>query len=483
MNIVTLLETLVNSLLDAEDKFFSDPRDLHTLESSVRTATNDFARNWMGGILSQTDQIIRDLDWRKEHYNIQRRDRRSLISSMGEVNFDCTYYLSRDHRKSYTYLLEDAVGIDRQERFTEDAEAAILTEAAKTSYREATKVIPMDSEISVTTVENKVHQIAEEIPLERSEEPKKKLPYLFIEADEDHVAEQHGRWYPKQANGSFLCRLIYIYEYRKESDTEKGRWELVNKFYFGGLYQGSDGIERLWKIVARFIDDRYVTDEMMQIYLSGDGASWIKSGTEWIHKALYCADKFHLFKYINSAAGQMLDEKDLVKEELYKLLFSKNRDGFARYTAQMYESAERKDHIERLQTYVLDNWEAVMRTLHSRIIYGCSAEGHVSHILSDRLSSRPMGWSQTGADRMSKLRIYVKNHGQEKIIDLVKYSRELRQNRRTEPEDIKIPYFTQRQVRTEHYQQSRSYIDRLQARIPGRTSKKSIAIMGHLWDL
>ena len=73
MNIVTLLETLVNSLWDAEDKFFSNPRDLHTLENSVRTATNDFARNWMGGILSQTDQIIRDLDWRKEHYNIQRR--------------------------------------------------------------------------------------------------------------------------------------------------------------------------------------------------------------------------------------------------------------------------------------------------------------------------------------------------------------------------------------------------------------------------
>lgn len=26
-------------------------------------------------------------------------------------------------------------------------------------------------------------------------------------------------------------------------------------------------------------------------------------------------------------------------------------------------------------------------------VIGCSAEGHVSHVLSSRMSSRPMGWS------------------------------------------------------------------------------------------
>lgn len=26
-------------------------------------------------------------------------------------------------------------------------------------------------------------------------------------------------------------------------------------------------------------------------------------------------------------------------------------------------------------------------------LHGCSAEGHISHIYSDRMSSRPMGWS------------------------------------------------------------------------------------------
>ena len=35
-----------------------------------------------------------------------------------------------------------------------------------------------------------------------------------------------------------------------------------------------------------------------------------------------------------------------------------------------------------------------------------------------------MGWSETGSDRMCKLRCFIRNYGQEKVIDLVKYRRE-----------------------------------------------------------
>lgn len=42
---------------------------------------------------------------------------------------------------------------------------------------------------------------------------------------------------------------------------------------------------------------------------------------------------------------------------------------------------------------------------------GCSAEGHVSHVLADRMTSRPMGWSRTGADKMAHLRAYYYNQG------------------------------------------------------------------------
>ncbi len=44
-------------------------------------------------------------------------------------------------------------------------------------------------------------------------------------------------------------------------------------------------------------------------------------------------------------------------------------------------------------------------------MWGCSAEGHVSHILSSRLSSRPLGWCETGVDQMARLRAFTANGG------------------------------------------------------------------------
>lgn len=117
-----------------------------------------------------------------------------------------------------------------------------------------------------------------------------------------------------------------------------------------------------------------------------------------------------------------------------------------------------------------------MRTYHDKRLSGCSAESHVSHVLSDRLSSRPMGWGQTGADRMSKLQSYEKNHGREKIIELVRYSREQRVLKRTGTEDIEVKKINMKEFLNDHYNQSRSYIDRIQATMPGMTSRKTAAI-------
>lgn len=41
----------------------------------------------------------------------------------------------------------------------------------------------------------------------------------------------------------------------------------------------------------------------------------------------------------------------------------------------------------------------------------CSAEGHVSHVLSHRLSSRPLSWSKKGSETIAKLRVYTRNGG------------------------------------------------------------------------
>lgn len=397
-----------------------------------------------------------------------------MISSVGDITFESTYYRSRKDGKHH-YLLEEILGLDAHERFTEEAEVIMLTEALKTSYSEAARVLPSKQEISKTTVMNKIHGIADEIPLPEKE-VKKPCKYLFIEADEDHVAEQHGKWSQKEENQSFMSRLAYVYEYKQENQSCKARKELVNTFYFGGVYAGREGVEKFWNNVGDFIQKSYEEDTLKKIFISGDGAGWIKSGAKYLNKAQFCADKFHLMKYINAAANQMLDESSLARSELYRMLHKRDKQGIKEYTDRMMESAENQKPIQDLQTFVMGNWSAVMRTLHNKIVTGCSAEGHVSHVLSARLSSRPMGWSQTGADRMSKLRCYERNYGCEKIIELVQYSRKERELERTGTDNTEPVQVSLRGIRAEHYIQARSYIDRIQATIPDGTVRKIASI-------
>ena len=66
------------------------------------------------------------------------------------------------------------------------------------------------------------------------------------------------------------------------------------------------------------------------------------------------------------------------------------------------------------EEYLLNNWDSAVRRMQDKNVYGCSAEGHVSHMYSDRMSSRPMGWSEAGADAMCQLRCYVKDYGRRK---------------------------------------------------------------------
>jgi len=478
MDIVTLLEQLMAGIFDAEKKYLNNPKDFYTLETSVKSTTDAFAASFLGIILTSMNKAICDSGWREGHYTCQRTRERMLISSVGDIHFECTNFRRVDDG-SYHYLLEEIMGLSKKERFTEGAEVAILTEALKTSYQEATTVIPSKQKITKTTVMNKVHRIAEEMPIEYPDE-KKSCEYLFIEADEDHVAEQHGRYPRLEPNGSFISRLVYIYEYKMELPNCKGRKQLVNKFYFGGLYQGSDGVEKLWKKVADFIDNSYYSDDISHIYISGDGGGWIKTGAKIINKALYCADKYHLVKYINAASRQLLDSADEVKAELYHFMYKKNIRGFKKLISQMKESTNDHKAVTDLESYVLGNWSAVMRTLHEEVVKGCSAEGHVSHVLSDRLSSRPKGWSQTGADRMSKLRCYERNYGRSKIIDLVRYSRQERIMGRTGTDDIEVLELSSHDMMVDHYSQARSYIDRIQATIPGYTARKSASIREQL---
>ena len=61
------------------------------------------------------------------------------------------------------------------------------------------------------------------------------------------------------------------------------------------------------------------------------------------------------------------------------------------------ESETKVRAVESAKNYILGNRTGIKESVKAKDkSLQCSAEGHVSHIYSDRMSSRPLGWSRTG---------------------------------------------------------------------------------------
>jgi len=94
----------------------------------------------------------------------------------------------------------------------------------------------------------------------------------------------------------------------------------------------------------------------------------------------------------------------------------KNVEALFKSIIKETEQAAKLKAVIEARKYILNNWEGIKNQYKSDYI-GCSAEGHVSHILSSRLSSRPLGWSKVGVDQMARLRAFRANGG--KVYDFL----------------------------------------------------------------
>jgi len=120
-------------------------------------------------------------------------------------------------------------------------------------------------------------------------------------------------------------------------------------------------------------------------------------------------DLFHLQKYITAA---LKDDKE-TKSALLEALFRQDRDKANEILNQKLKEKNLKnseDSITRCQQYINDNWDGICAySIYKEQIVGCSAESHISHVLSERLSRGPISWSKQSADKIAQLRVAKAN--------------------------------------------------------------------------
>lgn len=371
---------------------------------------NKLGRETLVHVMEKMDEEIMESKERKKSWNIQARDMdKTLITQFGEVKYQRTYYASKDKENTdYTYLVDDIFGIKRYQRLDKGLELDLVEKSEEYSYQKAADMASKVVSLSKQTTLNKIKKLGKidnrATDEKYEDKEKKKTKYLYIEADEDHVSIQKKNRDEdeKDKSENKVTKLVYVHEGR-----EGNRNELKNAKFFSGVYDNS---EDLWEEVLSYIDDNYEMDYIETIFLAGDGANWIKTGLKEIQKTKYILDRYHLNKHVLSATAHCPKQRsnlwlglNQANYKLVKLTFG--------VIAEKAENEAEKDRVKDARNYIYSNWAGIKNYAEADNAEGCSAEGHVSHVLASRMSSRPLAWSEDGADRMARLRAFKYNGG------------------------------------------------------------------------
>ena len=123
-------------------------------------------------------------------------------------------------------------------------------------------------------------------------------------------------------------------------------------------------------------------------------------------------DGFHLEKYLKRICVRF-PQKNL-RTRFHKAFEQKDRKKADTMIQELYADAEgdskRTKAVKEFGSYILNNWEEIVRRKTLNIPGSCT-EGQVSHVLSERFSRDPIGWSEESLGKLSQARVYIKNGG------------------------------------------------------------------------
>ena len=344
-------------------------------------------------ILEVEEIIFTNAQERPGWISAQKGVSRTIETRLGTVHYQRRLYRHRRNGR-YSYLADRVLQIDPYERIERDLGANLCTLATNHSYAESSK-LGSGGRVSRQSVMNLTRKVREK-PIEVTE-VRDFIKEIHIQCDEDHVARQDGK-------RSSIVKLVTIHEPRRK---EGNRIYLPSRFSLTSTPLEEN--EDFWLRVSSAVYERYGYRDDLSIYLHGDAASWIKAGLDWLPNSRFVLDKFHVLKLARAVSGgDMRNFNDIwaaVKEDNYPLvrelsLAMSDMEYCAENTAKTFISYIRSNRSG------IRIWEEMGPDVSS----SCS-EGLVSHMLSARMSSRPMGWLDEGMEAISRLRIHSLNGG------------------------------------------------------------------------
>ena len=373
--------------------------DYVSFEQKLREELNELGRGIIKEVLEAGDAYLRAHQQERRGWTVERRNQeKNILTCFGQATYRRTYY-RHEQSGEYAHLVDRMAGYGPHARVDAGLKAEVIDLATEISYRKSGQEPARRVRgvmISGTAVMQAIRSFAvrEEQPLSSPE--KRRVAVLYVEADEDHVAGRQGE--------THLPRLVYVHEGKEQ--VGKGRYRLKQPHYLAGIWQDS---EELWLEVLDYIDGHYDLEHLERIFICGDGDGWIKKGLSILPESVFVLDRFHLDKYLVAALGRNTE----AHHKAWAAIRAGNKleaEKVLKEAGKQASTPNQKKAVWECRRYLRRNWDGIQAyRLYPQAKLGVSAEGHVSHVLAARLSSRPLAWSRAGVDQMARLRAMKAN--------------------------------------------------------------------------
>ena len=376
---------------------------LDKMADDLKVISDDMARRSLVAFIESSDKAICDAKKERKEDEVkvhQRNVPRTLFTALGNFTYNRTYF---DTELGKMYLLDNILGVNPYDRIDAGVSARIVNAAAMHSYGRSASIIT-GGNISKQSAWNKAMNTGEVAYIPKRVEYTPEALHIF--ADEDHVSLQDGT--------NTIVTLVTVCAGKQA--VCKGRNELIEPFHVQG-YGMDKG--KLWEYVYALCAEKYDMDLVDSVFIYGDGATWIKGGMDVFPDAVYSLDSFHFRKRMRSLFSGEIGSKFTLKafaavsnddpvsfDATAKAMLAVLLDTIPEASTKEKKAERINDNIE----YILNNWDAIQNSRLPGIIGSCT-EAMVSHVLSERFSRNPMGWSKKGLSKMAMIRIYVLNGG------------------------------------------------------------------------
>lgn len=365
---------------------------LYELEHNISNSTNTLNLDILRNILEYLDLEYKNSKERKEKYYVQQTRERTLITSLGLITFNKTYYKSkRKINGKYVYYsyLEDCLGIDKWAKMSLSCEVNLINNALDNGMTWASVNTIPNYSISRQTISTKIKNINFNYfeNIIKRQTPK----ILYIEADEVHANLQSRN----KGTKNKIVPVILTHEGHKEDFVKKK--ELKNTHYIASSILKTD---KLWEETYKYLDTVYDLNKVDKIFLSSDGGSWITGYDIAFPNIIFVLDKFHYKKALN----YIFKKEPNITNIADNYLRSKMINEFKILVKTQYKLyPDQKNEMIKKQNYLINHIDGIINQNHPDYKCPCSMEGYISNKYAKFITSRPHSYSKDGLENITQL--------------------------------------------------------------------------------